>query len=84
MNKQTKLILSIIGASAVIVPVILLIVLTGGDNAIPPVPQENRSINTQTIEEAVKKAPKKDTVFPNQSPSTPSARSESEGSPSAQ
>ncbi len=83
MNKQTKLVLSIIGASAIIVPVVLLVVLTRSTAQIPQAPQENRSINTKTIEDAVKKAPKKETIFPTPSTSTPSAKPSNEGSSSS-
>jgi len=83
VNKQTKLILSIIGASAIIVPVVLLVVLTRSTAQIPQPSGENRSINTKTIEDAVKKAPKKETIFPTPNPSTPSAKPLNEGSSSS-
>lgn len=69
----TKLILSIIGVSAIIIPAILLMVLTGR----APEQQEptggRRILDTKTVEEAVKRVPSPSPVLPSPSPSSPSA-----------
>lgn len=49
MNKKTKLILSIIGLGAVIVPAILLVVATSKTVETPSVPTEDRQINEENI-----------------------------------
>jgi len=84
MSKRTKLILSIIGVSAIIIPVVLLIVFTQNTGTQPEIPSGQRTIDVGNIEKAVKNAPKKESVFPTASPSTPSAKPISEGSPSAE
>jgi len=77
------LILSIIGASAIIIPVILLLVLTKNPGQDLQLSSDKRSIDTKTIEESVKNVPKQQQIFPTPSPATPSASPASEGSPSA-
>ena len=84
MNKQTKLILSIIGASAIIIPLVLLIVLTRNTNTQPEIPSGKRTIDAENIEKAVERAPKKELVFPTPSPSSPSASPVSKESPSTE
>ncbi|HSX19237.1 MAG TPA: hypothetical protein VLE91_03835 [Candidatus Saccharimonadales bacterium] len=66
MSKQTKLILSVLGACAIIVPLVLL--LTLGSKSAPPsqAPGGNRNIDTQNIVDTAKqKAP---TPIPTPSP----------------
>ena len=82
MNKRTKLILSIIGASAIIIPVVLLVVLTKNPGQDLQLSSDKRSIDTKTIEESVKNVPKPQQISPMPSPATPSASPASEGSPS--
>ncbi len=93
VNKQTKLILSILGISAVVVPVLLLVFLSGKAlKQEPEISSEKRSVDTQNLEETVKKIPKKEPVFASPQPATPSATPvlkeevapSPEGSPSSQ
>ena len=83
MNKRTKLILSIIGVSAIIIPVVLLLILTKNPSQQVQIPSDKRSIDAKNIEESAKRVPKNQVAFPTPSPSTPSASPVSEGSPSA-
>ena len=55
MSKKTKLILSLIGMSAVIVPAILLIVATSRTKEAPSVPTQDRQIDDQNISDSVNK-----------------------------
>jgi hypothetical protein len=80
MNKRTKLILSVIGVSAIIIPAILLKVLSFGTGEPSGTSQSARSVDTKAVQEAVKKKPVQERVFPSASPASPSA---SPASPSA-
>lgn len=85
MSKKTKLILSIIGLAAVIIPVLLLLFLTGrASKQAPDISSEKREIDTKNIEEAVRKAPKPQIKLPSASGATGAASPKLEGSPSAQ
>ncbi|OGD94073.1 hypothetical protein A2697_03650 [Candidatus Curtissbacteria bacterium RIFCSPHIGHO2_01_FULL_41_44] len=57
MSKRTKLILSIIGLSAIIIPAILLKVLTVSTKEPSGASQNSRSLDTKAVQEAVKKKP---------------------------
>lgn len=81
MNKSTKLILSAIGISAIIIPAVLLIIFTSRGQKEPSIPQGSRQINPQTVEEAVDKYPKP--IVESPPPSTPSAQPVFESSPSS-
>ncbi len=85
MDKK-KIVLTIIGIAALVVPVILLIVFTS--DAVeqqPEVSTGERKINPQTVEEAAKKIPSPSPIIlPSPTPATTSAEVEAEGSPSAQ
>lgn len=74
MGKQTKLILSIIGLAAIVIPAILLIVTAGKAKREPNLSGGRRTINAKTIEDVVNKNPQKTLEFPSPSPSTASAR----------
>lgn len=70
----TKLILSLIGVSAIIIPAILLIVLTGKGPGQQEASSGRRTLDTKTVEEAVRRVPSPSPVIlPSPSPSSPSA-----------
>lgn len=78
MSKQTKIILSIIGAAAIIVPLILLITLSSKTKEAPPVSSDTRSIDAGNVEDAARRAipsPSPQEI-PSPSPSTESAQPE--------
>lgn len=86
MNKSTKMILSLLGIGAVVVPAILLVVMTK-NTATEPVPAgADRKINNSTIQDVLKKAPSPSPVIPSPLPSpTPTPTPKPiESSPSAQ
>lgn len=56
--KRTRLILSVVGIAAVIIPAILLVVFSAKDKKQPNVSTSSRQINPSTVEEAVGKYPK--------------------------
>lgn len=90
MNKQTKLILSLIGVSALIVPTVLLVVFTKSSPAEPEAQSGSRNIDTTSILETVKKASPSPSQLSTPSPATSSAKPSPlssptlEGSPAAQ
>jgi len=73
MNKNTKIILSVLGIGAVVVPAIFLILFTKNSAIEPNLPSENRTIDEKSIESAVDKIQPKEPQFPSPSPATPSA-----------
>ena len=73
MNRNTKIILSVLGIGAVVVPAIFLIFLTKNSPAEPNLPSGNRTIDEKSIESAVDKIQPKEPQFPSPSPATPSA-----------
>ena len=73
MNKRTKMILSIIGVAAVVVPAVLLLIATSKTKEVPAVPTQEREIDAKNIQETSKK------LVPSQPPA-PSAATSS-GSP---
>ena len=88
MNKNTKIILSILGIGAVVVPAIFLIFFAKTSPVETNLPSENRSIDQRSIDSAVDKIQPKEPQFPSPSPATPSADQnrfqEPEGTQSAQ
>lgn len=59
MNKRTKLILSILGVAAIVLPIVLLIVFTSRTSEAPEVSQEKRTVDQEALSKSVKKnAPK--------------------------
>ena len=93
MNRKTKIVLAIVGISAVIIPAVLLVMFTGKSSEEPQVSSGTRQINTEAIENAVKKVEPKEPQFPSPSPASGSAtqnktgensQSQPEGSSSAQ
>ena len=88
MNK--KIILSLIGLAALVVPVVLLLVFTSNKDKQPDISSGERQINPKTVQEVVDKAPAPPPVVlpsPQESldnETSPSADLEIEGSPSAQ
>lgn len=83
MNKRTKLILSVIGVSAVVLPVVLLVLLTSGGEQAPEIPGDRRQLDTRNVEEAAKRTvPVTVTPVSTPEPATPSASPEATGSES--
>ena len=83
--EKKKIILSLIGLGALIIPVVLLIFFTNRNSQQPSATSENRSINPETVQEIVRKIPTPaPIILPSPSPATVSAELELEGSPSAQ
>ena len=83
--EKKKIILSLIGLGALIIPVVLLIFFTNRNSKQPGTTSENRSINPETVQEVVRKIPTPaPVILPSPSPATVSAELELEGSPSAQ
>lgn len=81
MNKN-RIILSIIGLGALVIPVVLLIVFTGKSAPEPKSTSGERQINPATVQEVVDSAPSPKIVeLPSPSPATPSALEGLEGSP---
>lgn len=84
MNKQTKIILSIIGIAAIAVPAILLTVLTKDADLEPNVDSSSRKIDTNSIQNIVSKSPLPRVGLPSPTPASPSASPDFGASPSAQ
>ena len=73
MNKNTKIILSVLGIGAVVVPAVFLLFFTKNSQVETNLPSENRTIDQKSIESAVDKVQPKEPQFPSPSPATPSA-----------
>lgn len=89
MNKTTKILLSLVGLGAIIVPAVLLAVLSPKVNTTQSPADTNRTINSGAIENIVNQSPQNNpvvlptpTFYP--TPASPSAKVIPEGSPSAQ
>lgn len=76
MTKKTKMLLTIIGVAALVVPVLLLVFLTAKPKGSPTVPQDKRSLDKGTIEETVKKVVPKTPTPASASPSASPANRE--------
>lgn len=85
MDKNKKILLSIVGVSAVIVPAILLVTLTSRPQSEPAVSSEGRPIDAQNLDEAKKALPSPSPVsLPSPSPSpSPDASPTPEATPEA-
>lgn len=84
MNKRTKLILSVIGIGALVIPVVLLIFLTERGGQVSEISTARRQLNTQTVEEVAKRtAPASQTPVPTPAPATPSASPQTTGNENA-
>ncbi len=81
MNKTAKIVLSIIGVSAIVVPAVLLIIFTSRSQSEPNIPEGSRQIDPNAVEKAIDKYPK--TVFASPTPASPSAQPNLGSSPSA-
>lgn len=84
MSNKTKIILSIIGISALLIPAILLIRLSPKSKEGSDIPQTSRQIDPKVIEEAVKTTPREQLIVPSPIPASASASPAFEGSPSGQ
>lgn len=86
MSKKTKLILSVIGLGAVVVPAVLLLVLTARTKEVPDVPTEDRQINTKNIQDATDKLVPSRAPFasPATSSATPKPTESNKPSPTSQ
>lgn len=74
MNKRSKLIVSVIGLCAIIIPALLLIFFSAKTQKEPQINLENRTIDAKSIQDAVKKTPQKAPDFPSPYVSTSSAK----------
>ena len=81
MNRNTKIVLSVLGIGAVVVPAIFLILFTKNSAVDSNLPSENRTIDEKSIESAVDKIQPKEPQFPSPSPATPSAGQSSSQKP---
>jgi hypothetical protein len=89
MNKTTKILLSLIGLGAIIVPAVLLVVLSPKINTNQRSADTNRSIDSNSIQNIVNQTPQNNPiVLPTPTfqpiPASPSAKVIPEGSSSAQ
>ena len=88
MNKTTKILLSLVGLGAIIVPAVLLVVLSPKINTTQSPSEGNRSIDSNAIGNIVNQVPQNPNVLPTPTfqpiPASPSANVTPEGSPSAQ
>lgn len=57
MNKRTRMVLSLVGVSAVVVPAVLLLVVSSRTLKEPEVGTNTRSVDTGNIEKTVKLTP---------------------------
>lgn len=74
MNKQTKLILTVLGAAAILIPVVLLLTLSSKAPEVPPVSSEKRNIDTRNVSDVARRsAPRESPALPSPSPATGSA-----------
>ena len=73
MNKNTKIILSVLGIGAVVVPAIFLILFTKNSQVETNLPSGNRTIDEKSIESAVEKVQPKEPQFPSPPAATSSA-----------
>ena len=81
---RKKIILSLMGLAALVVPVVLLAVFTGNSAKQPATSSEQRTIDPQTVKSVVNKFPSPEPVsVPSPSPATKSATTQPEGSPQA-
>lgn len=80
---RKKIILSVIGLAALVIPVVLLLLFSSKSEKQPEVPAGERKIDPQTVEEVTKKNQSPLPILPSPSPATTSAQLEVEGSPSA-
>lgn len=55
MSKRMKIILSVIGIAAAVVPALLLIFLSSGTQPVPQVSQAKRSVDVNNLEATVKR-----------------------------
>ena len=84
MDKK-KIVLSLIGLAALIIPVVLLIVFTNRSRTQPSVSEGDRIIDPQTVQDVVDTiATPKPILLPSPSPATQSAELDLEGSQSAE
>ena len=74
MSKKTKLILTIVGMAALVVPVVLLIVATSKTKEVPNVPSEERQIDTGNIQNKAGQIVPSPTPAVSSSPATSSAK----------
>lgn len=74
MSKRTKIILSFLGIAALVVPVVLLLLMSGQTKRVPEVSQSKRTLDTKSLENTAKKTlPNTIILPPSPSPSAPPA-----------
>lgn len=87
MSKRVKIILSVVGIAAVVVPALLLVFLSSGTQPVPQVSQAKRSVDVNSLEDTVKRTMPDSNApaplsLPSQQPSpSPSASPSSSGGP---
>lgn len=57
MNKKTKIILSLVGISSVVIPAMLLLFVSGGTEKIPEIDSAKRQIDQGNIDNVKKSVP---------------------------
>jgi len=87
MSKSAKILLSLVGLGAIIVPALLLVFLSPKVNTAPAQSNNNRSIDSSSIQNIVNSQPTPapsvySTPYPK--PASPSAQTMPQSSPSAQ
>ena len=83
MNKVSKLVISIIGICAVVVPALLLIFFTSKNQVEPQATSDKRTIDSKSIEDGVKRSePQQVISVPSPTPATSSAQTKESSSSS--
>jgi hypothetical protein len=84
MNKVSKLVISIIGICAVVVPALLLIFFTSKNQVEPQTTSDKRTIDAKSIEDSVKKNEMQQVISASPVPVATSSAQTKESSPSSQ
>ena len=84
MNKSSKLVISIVGICAVVVPALLLIFFTSKNQVEPQTTSDKRTIDAKSIEDSVKKNEPKQVISASSVPVATSSAQTKESSPSSQ
>lgn len=82
MDKKTKLLLSILGIAAIVVPAVLLVVLSGRSGGEAAIGAGQRQLDTQKVVETVEEKSKQ-VPLPSPSPTPPAATSSAQEATSA-
>lgn len=82
MDNKTKIILSVVGISAVLIPLVLLMFLSSKPVPTTEIPTGSRKIDADSINNVLQSG-QTQVIYTSPSPSSPSARPVSEGTKSA-